>query len=281
MAYSITRGLKIKDRTQMTSMAEHNFRIRTQENIDSSRTPQNRLLVNKLGVNTSIANDLNKKVTEYYKEKEVKERVDNVLMLEFIATASPEFFKGKSKKQIDEWADAQIDFFEKEFGDNFKIAVLHMDELTPHIHLAITTEEKKIRRFKNRHGESFKEGYSLNANRWNPEYFTGLQTRFSAANERFGLERGVKNSKAKHQTLLEANEKLKAKDKKNVEVINGARKALIDAKAMINGLIDDLVSMIDIVTAKDLDDEEQAEVARVAQRMPTKNRNINKSKRNA
>lgn len=267
MAHSITRGAKIKDRRQLTSMAEHNFRVRTQDNIDSGRTHLNRMMVNKLGVDVTVAKDLNEKLTDYYRGLEIKEKADNVLMLEFIATASPEFFEGKTKAEVDRWAKAQVAFFEEEFGVNFKMACLHLDEKTPHLHIAVSTEEKKVRRFKNRHGEGVKEGYSLNAARWDPGYFVGLQDRFAKANERFGLERGERHSKATHKTLVEIAERLKVENEKKSALIKGARKALMQTKEMMNGLIDDLVSMIDIVSAKELDVGEAAEVARVAKKV--------------
>ena len=48
-----------------------------------------------------------------------------------------------------EWASHQIDFIRKEWGDNCKLAVIHKDESTDHIHVIISTEETKTQRFKN------------------------------------------------------------------------------------------------------------------------------------
>ena len=58
-----------------------------------------------------------------------------------------------------EWASHQIDFIRKEWGDNCKLAVIHKDESTDHIHVIISTEETKTQRFKNRYGESVKKSY--------------------------------------------------------------------------------------------------------------------------
>ena len=46
----------------------------------------------------------------------------------------------------------QVDFARKEFGKNLKLAVLHQDETTPHIHLVISTDITKVQKFKNRYG---------------------------------------------------------------------------------------------------------------------------------
>ena len=44
-------------------------------------------------------------------------------------------------------------------GDNCKLAVIHKDESTDHIHVIISTEETKTQRFKNRYGEGEKKSY--------------------------------------------------------------------------------------------------------------------------
>lgn len=267
MAYSITRGAKIKDRTQLTSMAEHNFRLRPQANIDASRTPKNRLLVNKLGVDQRDAADLNAKITAYYKGLGVKEKKDNVLMMEFIATASPEFFEGKSEAEVNVWVKAQVAFFEAEFGDNLKLAILHRDEASPHLHFGVSCEEKRQRRFKNRHGEGVKEGYALNARRWDPVFFIGLQDRYAAHNSVFGLERGKRGSNAVHQDLKAEVEALRLRDKRQRELIKSAKAALKQTREHLMSLIDDTLKLIDIVMGKDLTDDEAAEVARVANKV--------------
>ena len=61
--------------------------------------------------------------------------------MEFVLTASPEFFTDDKKKA--EWASHQIDFIRKEWGDNCKLAVIHKDESTDHIHVIISTEETR------------------------------------------------------------------------------------------------------------------------------------------
>lgn len=266
MAYSITRGAKIKDRTQLTSMAAHNFRLRSQSNIDPARTPKNRLLVNKLGVDHRNADDLNAKLTAYYDGLGVKEKKDNVLMMEFIATASPEFFVGKSEEEINTWVKAQVAFFEGEFGENLKLAIVHRDEASPHLHFAISCEEKRLRRFKNRHGEGVKEGYALNAARWDPAYFLGLQDRYAAHNAVFGLERGKRHSKAVHKELRAEIASLRKKNKRQAELLESAKAALVATRDYITGLVDDTLLLLDLVIGNDvpLDAKATEAVARVA-----------------
>ena len=65
-------------------------------------------------------------------------------------------------------------FCPKEFRKNLKLAVLHQDETTPHIHLVISTDITKVQKFKNRYGTCEKKVTSLNAKRFNRDYLKEL-----------------------------------------------------------------------------------------------------------
>lgn len=201
--YNILRTGKVKSKSQITNAAEHNFRLRIQTNIDGSKSHLNQLLFNSLDVSTKDATDLQKKLTEHYLTLGIKEKKDNVLMMEFVVSASPDFFSKKSSPEINKWADHQVKFFKKEFGDQLKIAVLHLDEKTPHIHFMVSTEQKTKKVYKNRYGTTEKETWSLNAKRYNPEFLRELHDRHAEHNKKLGLRRGVKGSMRKHKSLKE------------------------------------------------------------------------------
>ncbi|MBR8150492.1 MobV family relaxase [Burkholderia vietnamiensis] len=203
MNNNILRTEKVKSRAQITQAAEHNFRLRTQNNIDSSRSYLNQVLVNTLGVDTKKSSDLQEKLSAYYKSLDIKERGDSVLMMEFVVSASPEFFEKKSQKEILAWASEQTKFMKNEFGDQLKIAVLHQDEKTPHIHFMIGTEVKSVKKYKNQKGEFFKETWSLNAKRYNPIFLRDLHDRHAEWNKKWNLKRGVRGSMRKHKSLKE------------------------------------------------------------------------------
>lgn len=202
--YSIIRAVKHKSRSSITNAAEHNLRLRTQENIDATRTHLNRVVWDSFGVGESKRSaTFQEHLTEHYKGIGAKENKDSVLMLEFVATASPEFFEGLDDGQLDGWAAKQVEFMRDKFGENLRMGVLHKDEKTPHLHFFVSTEERKTRIYKNRHGSTTKEVCVLNAKRWNPEFLTALQTEYADANAGFGLRRGKRHSKAKHVPLKE------------------------------------------------------------------------------
>ena len=201
--YCILRTRKIKTCNHITRCAEHNFRLRTQRNIDSSQSQNNQILVNALAADTSKSADLQEKLSGYYQSLGIKPKADNVLMMEWLVTATPEFFAGKSQQEISQWAKAQVDFMKTEFGEQIKLAVLHLDEKSPHIHFLVSTEQFTEKQYKNRYGTCSKKSWSLNANRYNPQFLVGLQDRFAAANRKFGLNRGARGSKKKHNPVKE------------------------------------------------------------------------------
>ena len=201
--YCTLRTQKLKDRKKITEAASHNFRLRHQGNIDATRSQLNRVLVNDLGADLTRAEGLQEAISAHYKAIGAKENKDSVLAQEFVISASPEFFTGKSRAEVDEWASHQVEFMRKEFGGNLQVAVLHMDERTPHLHFLLSCDEKSLKRYKNRHGECFKEKVGLNANRWGPDFLVGLHDRHARHNEVFGLKRGQPGSKAKHKPVKE------------------------------------------------------------------------------
>lgn len=63
-------------------------------------------------------------------------RKDSVRVVEALVTASPEFFKDKSRSEVKAYFAYALKFLEsKQSPDTFLSAVIHMDEKTPHLHL--------------------------------------------------------------------------------------------------------------------------------------------------
>ena len=63
-------------------------------------------------------------------------RKDSVRVVEALVTASPEFFKGKSRSEVKAYFEYALKFLEsKQSPDTFLSVVIHMDEKTPHLHL--------------------------------------------------------------------------------------------------------------------------------------------------
>ena len=74
-------------------------------------------------------------------------RRDSTRFVDTLVTASPEFFKGKSPKEVSSFFQRAADFLIERIGkDNVISAVVHMDEKTPHLHFTFVplTEDNRL-----------------------------------------------------------------------------------------------------------------------------------------
>ena len=242
--FAILRTKRIKDNGAVGKAVAHNLRSKYQNNVDKSRSNQNEILIDELCFqNANSENGYSDLLDDYYKKVEAKQKGNSVKAMEFVLTASPEFFKQASAKQLNEWKKEQVAFAKKEFGDNLKFAVLHMDESNPHIHLMVSVEEKKAVKYKNRYGSGEKMQTTLNARRFNREYLKNLQTRYAEHNKRFGLNRGLRNSKATHKTLKSFYQSVGAAMSKDYDKV---------ARKIISKLVVDKQNMLGYIKASDI-----------------------------
>ena len=81
----------------------------------------------------------NETITNTIKKNAVKEKKDSIVMIDTLYTASPEFFKDKSREECLKYFKDCLNFHVKEFcsGDKSLLvnAVVHFDETTPHMHV--------------------------------------------------------------------------------------------------------------------------------------------------
>lgn len=105
--------------------------------------------------------------------------------------------------RIDEWCRDNLDYFKREFGEkNIVSAVLHMDEKTPHIHIALVPIVTGKRR-KAKEGAQEKETIRLCADDiLTKTKMKGYQDSYAVAMSKYGLKRGIEGSKAKHKSTL-------------------------------------------------------------------------------
>lgn len=218
--YCIAKFQKVKERQKFSAMSNHNFRIHLTQaeakRIDGSRSHLNRILINPLCVDTKNSSDMGKQIFSFYEKNQIVVKTNSVLAVDLVLTTSPEFFhdangnawheNGKVRpefqRKIDEWVAVQIDFVKKQFGESaIKMAVLHLDETTPHIHFVITPEQTKELKYKNQFGEHKKVVTSLNADRWNPTFWKKFLTNYEKDNKRFGLKKGEEGSMAENVDL--------------------------------------------------------------------------------
>lgn len=197
---------KFKDKGHITQAVNHNMRLHIdtalKERIYSERSHLNKLVYNPLNFDVKNGGgDFQQKLFQHYENLGIKAKPDSVYMLEFMISASPEFFETSTPEVIAAWEESQLEFLKEQFGDNLKLVVEHNDESTKHYHAFVSTEVLSVKKYKNQKGEFFKETWSLNAKRFDPEFLVKLHDAHAVKNDRFGLLRGVEGSTAVHESL--------------------------------------------------------------------------------
>jgi hypothetical protein len=182
MSYAILRVEKLKTYSSISASSNHIHRRNETPNADPQRRREN---LHVGSTQQAVA------VKALLESKGVKPRSDAVLANEYLLTASPEFFQGMDKSDIQKWAKANIKFLKDKHGDGFISATVHLDEKTPHIHAVVCPI------YENKKGQT-----RLSAKHYfDKPKLRKLQTDYAKAMEQFGLERGVKNSKRKHTEI--------------------------------------------------------------------------------
>lgn len=204
---------KVKENSKLARLAEHIFRFMSRsdgkERIDQPRTHFNKTILDKFGIKKT--SDLSTKLKAFYDKKGIVVKKENVLAVDLMITTSPEYWGNwqqrlgtpEFEEELKIWYDFQLKILEDTYGkDAVKIAVLHLDETTPHLHVIVTPEEEKEVTFKNRYGITKKTKTILNNNRWNPDFYQKFYNTFCEKNkEKFGLERGKENNEVKNIPL--------------------------------------------------------------------------------
>lgn len=103
-----------------------------------------------------------------------KTRKDSTMFVDTLITASPEFFAGRSRQEIQAYFTEAVAFMEQKVGrGNIFSAVVHMDEKTPHLHLCFTpiTEDGRL---------SAKEilGNRAQLSKWQDEFHSHMSKAF-------------------------------------------------------------------------------------------------------
>lgn len=163
-----------------------------------------------------------------------RQRKDAVLAYEFIMTAKSDWFKGKSQKEISQWAATSIRWLWQTFGKgNVVSSTLHLDESAPHIHAYVVPEVDGRLCAKALTGTK--------------KLCSDMQTSYASAVEQHGLSRGLKGSKATHITPAEFHSLIQnpgipefpcslASNKTREQYQNAVKTRLATANAEIMGL---------------------------------------------
>lgn len=188
MGYGIIRVQKVKA-PAVGSMQYHNDRVPGQhsnEDIDQEKSNLNKEYIE----HGSYRAEVNERI-ERFRESSRKIRKDAVVLVEGVATASPEFFDGKSREEVMAYFDDVFEFCKSEFGEqNLVHFTVHMDETTPHAHFGFTPIKDGTLSWKN-----YFDGRDA---------LRGFQNRYwERVGKQWGLERGETGSGRTHKTTQE------------------------------------------------------------------------------
>ncbi len=198
--FSIIRTKKHKTIGSLRKREAHTFRLRETPNADPAKTQRNKLLFGQ----ENYADGLDSALRNYQTNGN-KIRKDGVLAVEYLLTASPEFFdsgpKHERNSRLQNWCDAQVDYLKSVHGEkNILCAYLHLDEKTPHIEAYVVPIDARGK---------------LNCKHFlgSPAKLSGIQTSYALHNAKFGLKRGQEGSRATHEDVKKFYSLIKGKAK--------------------------------------------------------------------
>ena len=180
MAYAIMRAKKLSNMGSVAASMQHCYRERTTHNADQERTPDNQHLVAK------STDEAMGKLRALLPEKR---RKDAVLTVEYVMTASPDWFEKATPEQQKAFFQQSLQWLADKYGaDRIVTASIHRDESTPHLSAFVVplTQDKRL---------SAKEFIGSR------DKMRADQTTYAACVVDLGLERGIEGSKATHQTI--------------------------------------------------------------------------------
>jgi len=214
MAVAIFRVQGYKTTGELTGLGKHNVdRIsHTNKDIDLTRSDENITLKKCVGTYNQMFNyvtrDLQKqheeqmKTTRKSRQKTFSQKINDDkadIACEFLMTATPEYFEGKSREEIQKWAESSLDFVTDQIGigkENILHAVVHMDEKTPHLHVVAVPLVEKHDGRKKQDVLAISRKHFIKTR----EDMAEVQTKYVGhlKADGFDLERGLEKSGTKH-----------------------------------------------------------------------------------
>ena len=194
-----------------TGASDHIERKTTPKNADPTRTHLNRELVEF----PDGVSDRTEAISHRIRTAGIKRKItpDQVRAIRIVLSGTHEdIMKIQDEGRLDEWCDDNLQWLHRTFGkENTVSAVLHIDEHTPHIHatvVPIVTGERRKAKKKQTEG---KRSYRKKANIvrlcaddvLTREKLVAYHDSYARVMEKYGLQRGVRGSEARHTTTAQ------------------------------------------------------------------------------
>lgn len=205
MSYAVLHIIKAN--SSLNSIAKHIERTAHPENADPARTHLNRYnLVEYPDGITGLAAAVEHRIANAGITRKISDR--QVRCLNLVMTSDNEGMqKIIDSGKLDEWIADNIKWARDTFGgDNVVGAALHMDERTPHLHIAVVPIVTAERKKKARESTAKRRYRTKAANRprlcaddiMERGKMSRYQDIYAEAMAKYGLERGIRGSEARH-----------------------------------------------------------------------------------
>ena len=192
-------------------MSDHIERRVIAPNVDPTRTHLNRELV-ELPEGVTVRDEA---IAHRIKSAGIKRKItpDQVRAIRVMMSGTHEdMMKIQQDGRMNEWCNDSMEWLHKTFGrENTVSAVLHMDETTPHIHATIVPIVMGERRKAKQKQTEGKRSYRKKADAarlcaddvLNRDKLIGYHDDYAKIMDKYGLQRGVRGSEARHVTTAQ------------------------------------------------------------------------------
>ena len=194
-----------------TGASDHIERKTTPKNADPTRTHLNRELVEfPDGVADRTAAISHRIRTAGIRRKITPDQVRAIRIV--LSGTHKDMARVQDEGRLSEWCDDNLQWLHRTFGrENTVSAVLHMDEHTPHIHTTVvpivTGERRKARKKQTEGRRTYRK--KANAVRlcaddlMSRDRLVAYHDSYATAMAKYGLQRGVRGSEARHATTAQ------------------------------------------------------------------------------
>ena len=205
MPYQVLRVQKLKSLTSVRRSLKHAFRTQDTPNADPSLRDKNKCFG---------AESENQAMAKIKGVLPNKLRKNGVVCVEHLITASNEWFDGKGEEEQNDYFKSSIEWLQGKWGkENVICGGIHRDEKTPHMYVYVIPKDFETGR--------------LNCRKWlgQKNALSNMQTQFHEdVGSKYGLERGIKGSKATHKTLKKYSSEINEATKNSELLATGYQK---------------------------------------------------------
>lgn len=216
--FAIMRCKKLTGMGSVASALQHCYRERETPNANAERTPENYCSV------SESTDQAMGRVRELLPEKR---RKDAVLAVEYVMTASPEWWNEATPRQQAEFFARSEQWLENKYGkDRVVAAVVHRDEATPHLSAFVVplTQDGRLS------AKEFIGGRSK---------MRDDQSTYAESVKKLGLERGIEGSRATHQTVQHYYESINRGTRNQVSISPEALEPRVLRKGIFSKEVED------------------------------------------